>query len=183
MGCACGADGGKKGRKKYKTLSAQLKDLGLKIKNIDSDGNCLFRAISHQMENTELNHLFYRKAACEYMRENKEYFLPFLDEGTTFENYVHKMSFSGVWGGNLEIYAISRKFSIEVHIHILNQPIYIIKCDKPIKTIELAYLKKEHYGSVLKNQKSSKPLTNCTNINSNENIYKENSNNKSLLDI
>ena len=79
MGCACGAqDKTKNGRKKYKSLSGQLKDLGLQIKNIDSDGNCLFRAISHQLENTESNHLFYRKAACEYMKEHKENFIPFL---------------------------------------------------------------------------------------------------------
>ena len=184
MGCACGAqDKTKNGRKKYKSLSGQLKDLGLQIKNIDSDGNCLFRAISHQLENTESNHLFYRKAACEYMKEHKENFIPFLDEGITFEKYVHRMSFSGVWGGNLEIYAISKKFLIEVHIHMLNQPIYTIKCDKPKKTIELAYLEKEHYGSVIKNPKSGKALTNCTNINSTENIYKDNNHNKAHLDI
>lgn len=154
MGCACGAQ--EKTNHKFSSLSSQLKHMGYKLREMKSDGNCLFRAISHQLENDEGNHAYYRKEACDYIKANQDYFKPFIEDETTFEDYVHRMSFNGIWGGNLELYAIAMRFEIEIHIHILNQPVYIIKKgSNPKKVINLGFLDKEHYNSVVKIESNS----------------------------
>ena len=40
------------------------------LRDVKGDGNCLFRAISHQLEGHENRKDYYRKQACEYMSQN-----------------------------------------------------------------------------------------------------------------
>lgn len=42
-------------------FEASLKLVGLRIKEIGGDGNCLFRAVSDQLAGNEFNHGFYRE--------------------------------------------------------------------------------------------------------------------------
>lgn len=62
----------------YGGLSAQLAKLGLDIREITGDGNCLFRALSDQIEGNENQHLVYRKLVCQYIKQNQDNFEPFL---------------------------------------------------------------------------------------------------------
>jgi OTU domain-containing protein 3 len=82
----------------YQSFSNQLLKLGLQLRDITGDGNCLFRyyvcqilktkffnnsskffrALSDQMEGDETHHLEYRKKVCIYMRQNREEFEPFI---------------------------------------------------------------------------------------------------------
>ena len=55
----------------------QLRPLGLGIRNAQSDGNCLFRAISDQISGDENNQAKYRGNIVSYMRENSDEFAPF----------------------------------------------------------------------------------------------------------
>ena len=48
-----------------------IKDQGFTIFSITGDGNCLFRAVSHQLEGYQENHRFYRDAAVKYMTIHK----------------------------------------------------------------------------------------------------------------
>ena len=62
----------------FQKFSNQLAKIGLELRDITSDGNCCFRALSDQMSGNENLHLDYRKRVCQYMRENKEEFEPFV---------------------------------------------------------------------------------------------------------
>jgi OTU domain-containing protein 3 len=62
----------------FHKFSAQLGKLGLELRDITGDGNCCFRALSDQMNGNENNHLEYRKRVCQYMRQNREEFEPFV---------------------------------------------------------------------------------------------------------
>jgi hypothetical protein len=62
----------------YRKFSEQLAKIGLALRDISGDGNCLFRALCDQLEGSESNHLTYRKSVCEYMRKNRLEFEPFV---------------------------------------------------------------------------------------------------------
>ena len=102
--------------------------LGLAIKDIKADGNCLFRAIEHQislqMPNFEskanlseeffadpnTRHRYLRKKAAQYVRQHESTFAPFLaleDSPEPFAQYCERMETSSDWGGQIELRALS----------------------------------------------------------------------------
>lgn len=129
----------------------ELKKLGYYIKEVDSDGNCLFRAVSDQLENHEYNFDNYRQKTVDYMRDNIDYFKNFIEDEQTVEEYIDNMSQNKEWGGNLEIYAMSMALHVNFYIYIYQQPIYIVKnWDDPKQNIMLTYHDGLHYNSLRK---------------------------------
>ena len=53
---------------------------GYKIKKISGDGNCLFRAISHQVYGNEHHHRILRARCCTYMLQESNFFKSFINE-------------------------------------------------------------------------------------------------------
>ena len=96
----------------------ELNKLGYYIREVDGDGNCLFRSVSDQLENSEKNHKFYREKTVEYMRANIEKFKPFIEDDQTVEEYIDEMAKNKQWGGNLEIYAMSMALHVNFYIYI-----------------------------------------------------------------
>jgi len=86
----------KKGKKKKKNINyefkKELKTLGYYIKEVEGDGNCLFRSVCEQLEGNEDNHKKYREICIEYMKSHKEDFEPFIEDDQTFDDYVEEMS-------------------------------------------------------------------------------------------
>jgi OTU domain-containing protein 3 len=62
----------------FKSFSMQLERLGLQLRDITGDGNCCFRALSDQMFGNESQHLDFRKRVCQYIRQNRDEFEPFV---------------------------------------------------------------------------------------------------------
>jgi OTU domain-containing protein 3 len=62
----------------FKSFSTQLERLGLQLRDITGDGNCCFRALSDQMFGNESQHLDFRKRVCQYLRQNRDEFEPFV---------------------------------------------------------------------------------------------------------
>lgn len=50
-----------------RVFETQLLEKGLVVKRMESDGNCLFRAIADQLGNDAEDHLTIRQAVVEYM--------------------------------------------------------------------------------------------------------------------
>jgi len=63
----------------FTPLNKQLQPLGLIIKEVNGDGNCLFRSVSDQMDGGEHNHEFYRIKCVDYMLANADNYAPFLE--------------------------------------------------------------------------------------------------------
>ena len=92
-------------------MDAQLETLGLHIKNIPGDGNCLFRALGDQLDGSSEDHLHHRAAVVEYMRQNRQDFLPFVEDDKNFDSRLSRLSETGTYGGNQCIVAFSRLHS------------------------------------------------------------------------
>ncbi|XP_019484458.1 PREDICTED: OTU domain-containing protein 6B isoform X2 [Hipposideros armiger] len=135
----------------------------LEIKQIPSDGHCMYRAIEDQLKEQEcpLTVAALRSQTAEYMQSHVEEFLPFLTNPNTgdmytpeeFAKYCDDIINTVSWGGQLELRALS---------HILQTPIEIIQADSPPIVVGEEYPKKplilvymrhayglgEHYNSV-----------------------------------
>ncbi|XP_036996283.2 deubiquitinase OTUD6B [Artibeus jamaicensis] len=135
----------------------------LEIKQVPSDGHCMYRAIEDQLQGREspLTVAALRSQTAEYMKGHMEDFLPFLTNPNTgdmytpeeFGKYCDDIVNTAAWGGQLELRALS---------HILQTPIEIIQADSPPVVVGDEYPKKplilvymrhayglgEHYNSV-----------------------------------
>ncbi|KAE8740065.1 hypothetical protein FOCC_FOCC014433 [Frankliniella occidentalis] len=146
----------------------KLKKRGLAIHTIVADGNCLYSAVEHQLKETDSEHAMLdykmiRKLTADYLRNNRDEFLPFLsnqDTGdamseTEFDAYCQKVEKTTAWGGQIELRAISDslKCPIEV-IQAVGPPMTIgepyLASKKPLIVTFHRYLYRlgEHYNSV-----------------------------------
>lgn len=66
--------------KNEEILREELDKIGLRIVAIGADGNCLFRAFSHQIYGEEDHFKFIRKKCMEYLDLERDYFSAFLPE-------------------------------------------------------------------------------------------------------
>lgn len=105
---------------------------GLQLHSIPADGNCLYCAVNHQLKITDRENLGVpklRELTAQYMRDNKEDFLPFMCNDSEepfsdeqFEEYCKDVATSKFWGGQMELKALS---------NVLKCPIKVIQASGP----------------------------------------------------
>ena len=136
---------------KFMIESEKLENIGYDIIVVRGDGNCLFRSVAEQLEGNEDNYQKYRKICVDYMIDNKEVFVPFLDDSISIDEYIEKISKDGEWGGNLEIYALSMALKVNFCIYIPDRPCSVVKnWENPKRNIFLIYHDGKHYNSLRK---------------------------------
>ncbi len=89
-----------------------------------SDGNCLFRSISHQLYNDfGQKHDVVRHEICNYLEENEDDFKVYLllddsdgenEDVCDFDEYVKQMRQDGEWGGDVEIVCAARLYKLSL---------------------------------------------------------------------
>ncbi|KAM4703970.1 OTU domain-containing protein 3 [Rhinophrynus dorsalis] len=128
----------------------QLQVLGLRLREVPGDGNCLFRALGDQLEGHSQNHLKHRQETVDYMVKNRNDFEPFVEDDIPFDRHVQNLSQPGTFAGNDAIVAFARNNQVNVVIHQLNNPLWQIRgTDKPtFRELHIAYRYGEHYDSV-----------------------------------
>ena len=112
------------------SIDVHLKQFGLRRQGgIIGDGNCLFRALSLSVFQTQDYHLYLRQTAINYIRDHQADFEPFVmtDSFTDFDHYLSEMSRPGVYGDFTIIVALS---------HVLDHPISVTQGDmNQVRTI------------------------------------------------
>lgn len=112
-------------------ILAQLARRGLTIKDIPSDGHCMYHAVADQMTQRGLPidagelaaFAYLRKLTSEYMLANSDDFLPFmaLDEGlepmAAFQQYCDRVANTAVWGGQLELRALACALRTPIEVY------------------------------------------------------------------
>lgn len=123
------------------TLVKKLKNLGLVIFDIPSDGNCLYSAIVHQLKEV-CGKTFtvpeIRTKTSDFLKCNKDDFIPYLSHPDTgemltdqqFNEYCYQVANSVQWGGEIELRALS---------HIFKIPIKVIQAEGSDITIGIEY--------------------------------------------
>ncbi|XP_030624954.1 OTU domain-containing protein 3 isoform X2 [Chanos chanos] len=134
----------------FVSFSNQLQALGLKLREIPGDGNCLFRALGDQLEGHSQNHLRLRQETVQYMMSHRQDFEPFVEDDVPFTQHLSNLSQPGTFAGNDAIVAFARSHQLKVVIHQLNAPLWEINgAEKPLcRELHIAYRYGDHYDSV-----------------------------------
>jgi len=150
-------------------LSEKLAPLGLTIKEIPPDGNCLYNAVVDQISlhsrlSDKGNHVILRQRAADYILAHPDDYLPFLqvEDGDgiasmkDLEKYCDELRNTNNWGGQLEIIALCHVFTTPITVHSANQPDVVMgeEYSTKNKPFHLSYHKHayalgEHYNSVV----------------------------------
>ncbi|XP_030644908.1 deubiquitinase OTUD6B [Chanos chanos] len=144
-------------------VSQKLAERGLQIREISSDGHCMYRAVEDQLagRGVGLGLKELRARTAQHMRSHADDFMPFLTNSNTgdmytadeFEKYCSDVADTAAWGGQLELRALTQ---------VLQLPIEVIQAESPTITIGEEYSKPpvvlvymrhayglgEHYNSV-----------------------------------
>lgn len=160
------------------SFETKLARLGMHVVEIVGDGNCLFRAVAHQMYLDQERHGELRAKCCAHMLKYKHRFEAFCTDN--FETYVKHLSNEGVWGDHLEIKALEEIFDRIIIIYeaegaTITPMNYInveeqeavngkntssyttLKREMEIEPILLSYHGRVHYNSIF-NEKWNLPL-------------------------
>lgn len=115
-------------------IRAEILRLGLTLRDVVADGNCLFRALGDQLWGEQGRHSEVRHMVCDYLDSAKEdlgdFVAGFLNEGETYDRYVERMRGPGVYGSHIELLAASRVFRRSIRI-VLAQTSYTVDFDGP----------------------------------------------------
>ncbi|XP_001179833.3 OTU domain-containing protein 3 [Strongylocentrotus purpuratus] len=149
----------------FASFATQLQSMGLQLRDIPGDGNCLFRALGDQLEGHGRNHMAHRLDVVQYMRDHKDNFEPFMEDDVPFERHLVNLAKPGTYAGNDSIVAFARLLKVNVVIHQLNLPVWrIVGSDKPsCKELHISYHNGDHYSSVRKLGDNSEKATNFRN--------------------
>lgn len=105
--------------KEQELESIRKKLVNLKIKPIESDGHCLYRALGDQynlLYKQNIDYKFIRKQIAQYMRQHEEELSVFLDKDMSWSKYCDQVEFSSEWGGQLEVRAFCEAMHTKVNI-------------------------------------------------------------------
>ncbi|KAL3861813.1 hypothetical protein ACJMK2_007831 [Sinanodonta woodiana] len=128
----------------------QLKQIGLELKDIPGDGNCLFSALGDQIEGHIEGHLKHREDVVKYMMEHRSDFEPFLD--VPFEKHIMQIKQPYTHADFDAIVAFARLHQLCIVIHRLNERTSLVQGshDPKAKQLHIACHDGDHYSSVRK---------------------------------
>lgn len=135
----------------FVSLKQQLVAMGLTLREIPGDGNCLFRALGDQLDGTPNTHQKHRQDVVAYMRQHRSDFEPFVEDDAPFDRHLSNLAELGTYGGNDCIVAFARLHQVIVVIHQLNAPLWQIcglEGKKNLRELHISYHNGDHYNSV-----------------------------------
>lgn len=92
---------------RYEHYMSTLRSNGLVVVPVAGDGNCLFRAISHQVYGDDSFHHVVRAKCMDYMEVDSAFFSQFVEGGLeAFGRYLEAKRCNACWGDDPEIQAI-----------------------------------------------------------------------------
>ncbi|XP_066015672.1 uncharacterized protein [Pocillopora verrucosa] len=134
---------------------------GYKISDNQGLGNCMFYALSEQLETVKgvkIHHFELRRSLVQYLREHPKQvdgtdLFHFVDRHTTWGDYLTDMEQDGTWGDHVILWAAANCYQIAIHV-ISSLPGHsevIIKPDCPFdqsKHLVLGHVHEVHYVSL-----------------------------------
>ncbi|RSH92953.1 hypothetical protein EHS25_008401 [Saitozyma podzolica] len=102
-------------------VKREMSRLGLSLRDVEGDGNCLFRALSDQLYGEQNRHPEIRKLTCDYLETHKqdmEFWVLYSSclEGEDYAAYVTRMRKSGQYASEVEVNAAARMLRRDIRI-------------------------------------------------------------------
>jgi OTU domain-containing protein 6 len=148
-------------------LRSRLAPLGLRVKEIRADGHCLYRSIDDQLVKVtgsghEGGYEGLRATCAATMRDDEDSFRPFIgncaektpEADERWREYVREVESTAMWGGQLEIMALSKALRRRIQVFSATMPVVVMGEDfDEDGALRVAYHQHafglgEHYNSV-----------------------------------
>ncbi|KAG5482419.1 hypothetical protein LSCM4_05678 [Leishmania orientalis] len=98
-------------------LYQRLNELHLAVHHVQNDGNCQFRAISHQLFGNEDYHDIIRSQIVSYMRSARaQSFDHYFESPAHADAYYDNLAKPGTWGDELSLRAASDCLYVNIHV-------------------------------------------------------------------
>ncbi|KAL1060726.1 hypothetical protein V6Z11_1Z074500 [Gossypium hirsutum] len=94
----------------HERLLSRLQVYGFMELKVQGDGNCQFRALSHQLFHTPDNHKIVRRQIVNQVRSYEGY-VPM-----DYTDYLKKMSKSGEWGDHVTLQAAADRYGVRIFV-------------------------------------------------------------------
>mmetsp|Transcript_11871 Transcript_11871/g.26229 ORF Transcript_11871/g.26229 Transcript_11871/m.26229 type:complete len:245 (+) Transcript_11871:49-783(+) len=138
--------------REFRLQESLLGKAGLRIHKVKDDGNCLFRALAHQLLGDEEAHAGVRQEVVKQMKANREEYEVFME--APWDEYLNTIREDGAWGGHLEIKAAMAHYGATCLIHMgPNKPVEIAELPENSKCAQVSFHAlsgREHYNSVVR---------------------------------
>ena len=171
----------------------RMRKKGFKIIDINADGNCLFRAVAHQIYYDVEKHIELRRQCVKHLKNHYDRFKVFCC--TDFNSYLDDIALPGVWGDDVEIKALEEILDRIIIIYSSeydDEELYPLNINfdeelllQDISPIILSYHGNNHFNSVYKKDIKLPLGLRQSNIILNSRIksFYESNNKKSLTEI
>ena len=169
-------------------LEQRLRHYQLRPFDVGGDGDCFFRAVSHQLYGDPEHHFEVRTAGITYLRDNPERFIESNTENSWLV-YLNNMSMSGTWADAIIIQAVADQLQLKLIIAETHEQFQEYSIVQPVLStqqltdIYLGHIDEHHYVSTLpcfflsdfsNNEVNCAQIVHTGRINVNENISNRN---------
>ncbi|ETV64741.1 hypothetical protein, variant 2 [Aphanomyces astaci] len=122
-------------------IAAQLTSLGLIVKEIPSDGHCMYHAVADQLKLTRRlpfpssdAYIPLRQKTAAYLRSHADDFVPFveLDYASDiaiqdqFESYCARVEATADWGGQVELRALAQALAVPIEVYSASSSVLVM---------------------------------------------------------
>ena len=129
---------------------ALFRKLKYQLYQIYGDGNCLFRALAHQMDHNQDSHCVVRAQITQEILQNSEKYLDFFKDEKELKSYVEMMKKNGEYGDGIcvSIFCILNNCKVTIYRSAVNLDERIESGDGE-KNVYLYYDERiKHYSSL-----------------------------------
>merc|ERR1711916_306749 len=130
--------------------SALRQAKGYVVEHMEEDGNCLFRAVAHQVWADPERHDLVREQTLNYMDRNRDHFAQFVSGD--FDAYVRRKRQLRVYGDHAEIQAMSEIYNRPIEVYsedVVPLNIFQGRTASSNAPIRLSYHGGNHYNSII----------------------------------
>jgi hypothetical protein len=84
---------------------------------ITGDGNCLFRALSYFLTGRQTYHMILRQKIVDHVNSIEHVLRPHMNSSVDHYLATSNMRNSGVWGTDIEIFAATSLFNVDIYVY------------------------------------------------------------------
>ena len=116
------------GPEQEQAFQAQMAQRGLEIRQMEKDGNCLFRCIADRVYGGADMHDVARRLCMDHMQKERDHFSQYVTQD--FDAYLLRKRRDGTFGNHIEMQALSEIYSRPIEVYA--------QSDTPVNTFQSA---------------------------------------------
>ena len=139
----------------FSLLESRLSQFGRIALDVGGDGDCFFRAVSHQLYGNPNNHFHVRSVGIQYLVHHPEQFIKSNTEHS-WQGYLERLSCQGTWADAVIIQAVANCLNLSMHIAESNPTFSPVTVVEPMNadglSIYIGHSDEIHYVSIFESR-------------------------------